>query len=339
VGTQLIAYGGRDDKLFRGAISESGAPTGLSPFVTAAEWQPNYDAIVQAANCSEASDTLACLRTVPTDSLSAIFNSSVTANATRRPVVDGDFLLASGTTEIEKGNFVKVPYLIGTNFDEGTAFGTQGINTTAEFIAMVMDDGPTTAEAEQMARLYPDDPALGIPATLVGRPTGDLAALGYQFKRSAAYGGDRSMHAGRRLTNEIWAKHGVPSYSYHFDVVVNGMPLYIGATHFQEVAFVFDNTAGNGYENAVAVDPFEGEPATFEELAKTMSRLWVSFVVHQNPNTAGVSTVNWPEYSLEDPRNIVFDVNVTDLAYVEQDVYRKEGIAYLQELFPDVYRY
>ena len=27
VGAQLVAYGGRDDKLFRGAIAESGAPT------------------------------------------------------------------------------------------------------------------------------------------------------------------------------------------------------------------------------------------------------------------------------------------------------------------------
>lgn len=39
----------------------------------------------------------------------------------------------------------------------------------------------------------------------------------------------------------------------------------------------------------------------------------------------------WPKYTLDDPRNIVFDANVTNLTYVEPDLYRAEGIAYLTE--------
>lgn len=31
------------------------------------------------------------------------------------------------------------------------------------------------------------------------------------------------------------------------------------------------------------------------------------------------------------PQNMVFDVNVTDLAYVEPDLYRAEGINFLME--------
>jgi hypothetical protein len=50
-----------------------------------------------------------------------------------------------------------------------------------------------------------------------------------------------------------------------------------------------------------------------------------------------VSCVNWPEYTLENPRNMVFDVNVTNLAYVEPDTYRAEGIQYLADRFADVY--
>lgn len=38
VGTQLIAYGGRDDHLFRAAISESGAPSTYDRYQTPADW-------------------------------------------------------------------------------------------------------------------------------------------------------------------------------------------------------------------------------------------------------------------------------------------------------------
>lgn len=39
--------------------------------------------------------------------------------------------------------------------------------------------------------------------------------------------------------------------------------------------------------------------------------------------------VNWPKYTLDSPMNIVFDANVTNVAYEEPDTYRAEGIAYI----------
>lgn len=42
-----------------------------------------------------------------------------------------------------------------------------------------------------------------------------------------------------------------------------------------------------------------------------------------------VSNVKWPAYTVRGAENIVFDANVTDLAYREPDTYRAEGIAYL----------
>jgi triacylglycerol lipase len=81
VGTQLVAYGGRDDKLFRGAIAESGAPTLYSRYLSAEAFQPYYDNITQATNCSSATDTLSCLRGLPFSVLNSVLNSSVTARA------------------------------------------------------------------------------------------------------------------------------------------------------------------------------------------------------------------------------------------------------------------
>jgi carboxylesterase type B len=57
-----------------------------------------------------------------------------------------------------------------------------------------------------------------------------------------------------------------------------------GAAHFQEVAFVFHNLQGQGYNNSVAVDPFANKPSTFERLATIMSRMWISFIVAGDPN-------------------------------------------------------
>ncbi|OJJ47765.1 hypothetical protein ASPZODRAFT_151213 [Penicilliopsis zonata CBS 506.65] len=344
VGVHLVAFGGRNDSLFRAAIAESGGPTAQAYYVNASAWEPNYQNITRMANCSDASDTLSCLRTVPTDTLSNIFNTSG-VNPSAGVVIDGDLLPESATRLTKNGKFVRVPFLIGTNFDEGTQFGVQGINTDAEFIASVKSNAPGLNDSvlNIVAQLYPDIPEIGIPATLHGRPANDTP-WGYQWKRAAAYGGDLYMHTGRRISTRAWAEYGVPAYSYHFNVLDNGESMYEGSSHFMEVAFVFDNIHGLGYNTSVAVDPFANEPATFDQLASMMSGAWISFVNTLDPNrhSLGVNGVNlqglqWPIYTVPNPRNIVFNVNVTGNAYIEPDIYRAEAIHYMADNFDTIW--
>lgn len=287
-----MAYGGRDDKLFRAAISESGFSSATAPYPSLDQWQPVYDYVISATNCTSASDSLACLRTIPSAALSAVFNSTfngsnIGSESTFGPQVDGDFLQMSGTTQLRNGHFVKVPYLLGTNFDEGTSFGTQGLNTTADFINETLSQTPgmDNATLNTILKLYPDDPDLGIPSTLHGRPS-PKSGYGAQWKREAAYWGDVKMQAARRHAAESWARYNTTAYTYHFDVVVNGATPEEGAGHFREVAFVFDDTIGLGYNNSVSEDPFVGEPETLKDLAKMMSRMWVGFIVDLDPNSA-----------------------------------------------------
>ncbi|PSS00666.1 triacylglycerol lipase [Coniella lustricola] len=335
VGWQLVAYGGRDDGLFRAAIEESGGPVDTKPVLTADDWQPFYDNITAAVGCGATvtSDSLACLRGVPIATLAAVLNSSVTAGVPSwGGSVDGDFLPNKTTALLLSGQFARVPLLHGRNHDEGTMFATQGINTSQEFVADVVDAGFSNETAATIAILYPDIPGVGIPATLDGRPTGADAYLGHQWKRSAAFSGDLVQHAPRRLISQTYARFNVSSWSYVFNVLVHGLsPVADGATHFQEVAFVFDNTQGLGYDTVVAQDPFEGEPETFDELAKIMSSMWVSFVVEGDPNCSGATDVHWPVYTLDEPYNILFDVNITGLVRAEPDDYRAAQIQYLQE--------
>ncbi|KAL4167891.1 hypothetical protein KRP22_011299 [Phytophthora ramorum] len=329
VGHQLVAFGGRDDGLFWGGIMQSGAPiNGPSKYTNASAFDVYYNNITAATNCSSVEDTLACLRQVPVAQLSAILNSSVTSSTPFYPVVDGEFIEKAGFTLMNEGKFVHVPILHGTNHDEGTAFGTTGIDTTDEFLEYVKSVTDSAEDAAVLADLYPDIPEVGIPGTLHGRPSNDTP-YGDMYKRVSAYAGDKTMHAPRRFTSQTWAANNVTSYSYVFNVLVNGLSQYLGSTHFQEVAFVFYNLDGNGYNNSVSADPFLNQPETFTLLARTMSSMWTSFIVDQMPNSNNVTEIEWPVYTLDDPQNIVFDVNVSNVAYTEPDVYRAEGIAYI----------
>ncbi|KAK9780235.1 hypothetical protein SCAR479_02872 [Seiridium cardinale] len=336
VGIQLTAYGGRDDGLFRAAISQSGAPSTYDRYQTTEDWQPYYDAVVDAAGCSSASDTLACLRMVDTTVLTNIFaNDSVipthTLTGTTGPqfvsVIDGDLIQGSGTTQLRNGEFVKVPYLIGGNADEGTSFSTAGaVNTTSDFLALVESWGVDNNTVQTFAALYPDIPEIGIPKTMVGRPP---PAFGWQYKRSAAYGGDINIHAPRRLANQLWTAHNTTSYSYWFNVVTKIAGPNEGVPHGAEVPFVFDNVLGTGYDENTNV--FLDEPETFSELAVMMSRMWVSFVTNLDPNHCESTEIFWPEYRPDAPKNMVFDVNTTGLGYAADDLYRAEAIAYMSD--------
>ena len=127
--------------------------------------------------------------------------------------------------------------------------------------------------------------------------------------------------------------HNVTSYSYRFDVLVNGVARSTGATHFQEVAFVFDNIKGQGY----AVNPFGNLTAEAEQkfnaLAKLMSRSWVSFITTGSPNENGVAGApEWPVYDVREGggegRNLVWGVGGSG-SYVEGDMYRGAAMAWL----------
>jgi hypothetical protein len=39
----------------------------------------------------------------------------------------------------------------------------------------------------------------------------------------------------------------------------------------------------------------------------------------------------WPAYTLDNPQTFFFDANVTNLSYVEPDIYRAEGIQWMIE--------
>ncbi|KAL5344006.1 Alpha/Beta hydrolase protein [Aspergillus crustosus] len=345
VGAQLRAYGGRDDGLFRGAIMQSGGSILRSGNAT--ENQEAYDEIVSKVGCSRTKDTLQCLRTVPFETLNALFNGTdgTSAYPFSSPVVDGDLLPDLGSVQLDNHAFVKVPILAGTNTDEGTSFGPTGINTTKEWSDYLRINGTSgyiysPPQIKDILNLYPDIPSEGIPAFL---GPARIPSQGLQWRRTSAYAGDFLMHAPRRRQCEAWAESGIPAYCYRFNTRGNDVEYIGGVSHFTEVAFVFNNIAALGYHYGAPFGNLTTEEfGRYSGLSRRVAGSWAGFIHDLDPNVPfsggsngthgqekGHGQVVWKQYDLENPLDLVFDANVTGYAALEQDTWRKEGIAWI----------
>ncbi|KAI3332170.1 alpha/beta-hydrolase [Xylariaceae sp. AK1471] len=339
VGQLLMSYGGRTDGLFHRSIQESGSAA--TAWYNGSDWyQPIYDKIVGQVNCTQAIDTLECLRAVDYEVLYPFLNSSAVTGPGWYPTVDGDIIPAYPTTLLQSGRFAQIPHLYGTNSDEGTDNAPVGsINTDLDLYNYLLHDsgfGFPASTVSRIMELYPDDPSQGIPLN-----TGSerFADKGYQYKRVATIVGDVFYHATRLDDARHYAK-GAPTFVYRFNTrplagyansdfngtgngsgdgnatVVMLAPAYKGVAHFSEVAFVFANPG--------AVGPWPG----YRALSQQMSEQWIRFAHTGDPN--GGSLPRWPRYDEgEKGLNMVLQTEVQGGSYVEEDTYRLEGREYL----------
>jgi carboxylesterase type B len=339
-GMHLTAYNGRDDKLFRGAIMQSGNPINYGSFAYNTSDLPSAAAALGcSSNSTTTGSTLDCLRAIPFPTLNAFINSTASRAYSWKPIIDNDFIAGKTSLQLAKGDFVHVPIIDGANSDEGSAFGIKPMNSSAQWLSTLQNlPNPvklTAAQAEQVLAAYPPitnaTTDLLVPANL---PPSYIPppSSGRESRRSDAYYGDMSMIAPRRKTCQSWAAFDVPAFCYRFNTIPHGVPASVGATHFQEVAFVFNNQKGLGYGYpGVSVNPFEGEPESYFQLAEMMSGAWATFVHDGAPGEF------WPQYAEVGGQDYVFDANITGLGYAETDDWRKAGIDLINEWASDVY--
>lgn len=324
VGQLLMSYGGRSDGLFHRSIQESGSAA--TAWYNGTDWyQPLYDDIVNKANCSNEADTLACLRTVPYDSMFPLLKAPI-AGPGWYPVVDGDIMPAYPTELLASGRFAHVPHLYGTNSDEGTDNAPDGINTDEDLYAYLANDTGfdyPDAVIKRIMQLYPNDPTVGIP---LNTGTQLFPEHGLQYKRVAAIVGDVFYHATRFADTREYSKHA-PTYVYRFNTVPyrnesagGNSSAYLGVEHFSEVAFVFRN------------QEFYGPWKEYKALADDMSAQWVNFVATGDPNGKGLP--HWPQYN-ENANGLDLVIQPKGRgyngSYVEQDTWRLAGREYLSE--------
>ncbi len=315
VSAQLLAYGQTETDLFRAAILESGSPTSENwDLYSVAGRESTYQEVLTNLSCADAADQLERLREVPY----LEFNETTSATAWN-PTLDSAFLPGSPTAQLAAGKYVNVPMLLGANTDEGTAFGVRGINSDEDLIASLASAYPNLSNASiaKLLELYPDDNTLGAPFG-----TGDgYLSTGRQDKRSCALTGDVQQVGPRRHLAATYAEKQAHVYSYRFDQppTYHGLSagtINLGVTHFQEVSYVYGN---HPYNNRT------GDP----ELAHYMVSAWISFIHDLTPNHHGIKgEPEWPQYATN-ATNMVFKRQGRK---VEEDTFRKEGIAFINSL-------
>jgi len=298
VADQLIAFGGKDEGLFRGAIMVSGFTTGINPGL-ASDTQKGYDAIVANANCTNAISTLECLRTAP---LSAIYPFENTAG-TWRPVIDGDIIRRAPFYELVNGNVVRVPILLGENSDEGLFLSwtlapfVNGFNTTSDVVNSMRFAFPglrnTTIDA--ILATYPEEgpaPPYSVPIDYPWCAAMAQAKLpcGNQYRRAAAFLGDIVFHSGRRLMADAWDKFGLDAYSFRFDTAPTTFPIVywnnLGpgfAEHGTELAYEFGLPAG--YTSPPRFYPPVRNVSSHIAVSHAMVSKWVAFAYTGDPNS------------------------------------------------------
>ncbi|OJD34367.1 carboxylesterase family protein [Diplodia corticola] len=319
IALQMHAYGGRDDGLFSRAILESGGPTGAS-LNTLPHYNAAMENLTRTVGCWGASDPLSCLRDLPAATLHAARPSQVW-----NPLVDGDFLTAYPSDLRAEGSFVKVALLTGANTDEGTSFSLKynldNDTALANSLLSWRNYALSPPTVRRLLALYPDDATTPKPPFHVA-PSEPFAQYGTQWRRSGAIGGDLVMVAQRRGMAEAYAAAEQDVWSYRFDTPLWNAPAATGANHFCNVVFSFQNISG-------ALGPYP----SYKELSLGIGRAYANFVATGDPNgrtngtgEAVAALPHWPKYELAAPVNMVLIANGS---FVEDDTWRKEGIAYI----------
>ncbi|CCM05063.1 uncharacterized protein FIBRA_07269 [Fibroporia radiculosa] len=239
VALQLVIDNGDTHGLFRAAIMESGSTT---PLPAMSGGQPYYDILVENTNCTDAEDTLECLRYAPYEAL--IDAVQLTPNVYDYqsldfawvPRIDNDLFSRSPQKSYQLGLYAHIPLLTGDCDDEGTLFSLTSVNVTtdAEFLTYIQTffvSGATDEQLQAIAEAYPQDPADGSPFG-----TGNNYTLSPQYKRIAAFQGDWEFQAPRRFTLGIASK-SQNTWAYRYSRGDN-YP-YLGSYHSSDLPEFF----------------------------------------------------------------------------------------------------
>ncbi|EIW58886.1 carotenoid ester lipase precursor [Trametes versicolor FP-101664 SS1] len=302
VAAHMIASGGSTGGLFRAAWMESGS---AFPSGDITKVQPTFDFITSQVNCTSASDKLACLRTVSTEDIRAAMDQTPTVisfealNIPYWPHADGVFLKDHPQKLVQQGSVAKVPFVAGSNEDEGTLFSlsTLGLNSTDDFAGYLKGNyfpDASNGTIETLMSHYPEDPATGSPFD-----TGDDFEITTVYKRMAAFQGDLIFQAPRRFfLSERSAKQ--PAWSFFSQR--NKIP-GLGAIHSSELSVIFGG--------------------------QDMTDYLVRFVTTLNPN--GLGAYFWPNYLPNCTQLLTFLDGDTTLDIIMDD-FRQNATDFLTQL-------
>ncbi|KAF9457905.1 esterase 1 [Collybia nuda] len=311
-------------KLARAAIFESGSP-GTSLSFTAdrreIDWQNFVSAVPECASLATSGNTFGCLRTANSSSILQGLQAAL-AEAPELfafdPTFDGPYGLFPDIPSklFAKGHFARLPFIAGTNLDEGTLFTPITLTSEdlirqsiiANFSPPIVAESKLESTADRLLQLYPDIPALGSPFNTGNETFG----LNSNFKRAAALEGDISFQSQRRAWIQAASGAGVKTFGYLFTEPQPGSGA-LGTFHSSEIAYVYGA-------------PSNPAP-TARQLSSIMVDYWVSFATSLDPNDGhGNPRPNWAQYTPDN--QVLLELNSANTTLIP-DTYRAEQIGFI----------
>ncbi|KAF9048749.1 alpha/beta-hydrolase [Panaeolus papilionaceus] len=272
--------------LFRAAIADSSTGPFKSDPPASTYDKPGkpYARLLSATGCAAGAGSVACLQKVPFQTLQQVSNSMISSTLNSQlwqPAIGpaGSFASVRPSVKISNGDFLHVPYLGGSNLNEGTSFSDSIRNLRltgdAESAAfdnyvghLVIDNSTLTPDVyDEIRRLYPaNDASEGAPFN-----TGDSL-----FDRGAAWYTDQMFLSGRRH----FFQHGAdlqPMYAYHFREFIPGNDIRRGVTHGNELTLLFG--------------PIPSAAQVEVDFATKFRDFYINFINDLNPGP------EWPRYT------------------------------------------
>jgi para-nitrobenzyl esterase len=282
----VASPGSRD--LFHRAISQSGGCTirSVGPEQAIDKIGSQMAAYGAALGCPEGAGQLACMRGKSIPELLAMSMQPMPGAGggfdgrwSFAAVLDGPngFLPDTPQALFDRGDFAKVPYLLGSNNDEGTTF--------------VIRATPLTTDAEYMADLqmrYKDKAAEVYALYAPSKFNGDFNAA------RARHIGDSGVVCSTHDTARRAAKAGAKVFLYNFNVpwAIAGGALKVG--HAGEIGHAFG-------------DPYLPMPDPHSEaVGAGMNGYWAQFAKAGDPNRAG-APAQWPEFKPDADKRLQLD--------------------------------
>ncbi|KAJ7059264.1 extracellular triacylglycerol lipase precursor [Mycena amicta] len=299
----------------RAAIFESGSQASVPLFTPErheVDWQTFVGSVPSCASLATSNSTFTCLRNANPSDVLAGLTAVITEENGRLPwdpVLDGPGGLIPDLPSVllKRGQFAKLPFISGTNLDEGTLFTSLNLTTPQSLHDQIIPQftpsvSPVRLESsvDELFVLYPDDPSLGSPFG-TGNETFGLSP---EFKRCAAIVTDIDFLAQRRSWIEVAAAAGVSTYAYLFTEPQPEEPSFVGVAHGTEIFWVYGA-------------PPDTSPASVA-LSEIMTDYWISFATSLTPNDGlGLSKPVWGQWTVAN--QAVIQLNGANLTMIPDD--------------------
>ncbi|KIK58088.1 hypothetical protein GYMLUDRAFT_45639 [Collybiopsis luxurians FD-317 M1] len=259
-----------EEKLFSGAIAQS---VYRAPTPTPENQQPLFAFYAERAGCGNGTvvNQLACLRTASISALAraqdAAANSGLAYNAFH-PVVDGKIITDFPSSSVLKGNFARVPLIVGATSNETVVGGTNF--TQALKLAF---PGLTSEDLAGFVQEY---------------PLSEFDSASQQFQVAT---GESLLICAREILGGKFA-NTTKAWTYRYNQPNPTSP-GTAVQHAAENWMMFNgiNTGFNGTGMFTAMTPVE------KAFASELIAYWVSFVRSGDPNTFKLGrSPTWNEY-------------------------------------------